>query len=81
MTDKGHYHSYNMDTDPPEDPPASRSSAPSLPVEQIGTGQLPALLAPDPDAADIETQIAATTSTPPAAANTSATAPNPKSPS
>ena len=32
---------------PPEDLPAARSFATALPLERSGTGQLPALLAPD----------------------------------
>ena len=40
-----------MDAKPSEDLPASRNSAAALPVERIGEGWLPALLAPDPDAA------------------------------
>ena len=39
-----------MAAKPSEDLPASRNSATALPLERIGTGQLPALLAPDPDA-------------------------------
>ena len=44
------YHSYEMASVPPEDLPASRRSATALPLERIGTGRLPALLAPDPAA-------------------------------
>ena len=50
MNDKGPYHTYRMPAHGSEDLQPTLRSTTAIPVERIGVGRLPALLAPDPDA-------------------------------